>query len=221
VVPDSDSNLNVDYRLVVGRITWGATEDTIDIFLPDTNLNLGPVHSTLTVDVDQSGYDTISFARGDKVVMDEIRFGASFESVIGLGAPGNNPYTDWSGGEPADSDSNLDGVPNAIAWALGAPDPYANAINLLPTADSSDPDHFVFTFQRGDEAHADANTTITVEYGSDLSGWTTATDGVDGVDIDDSAIPGPGLRTVVVTIPKTLASGDKLFARLNVVVTTP
>jgi hypothetical protein len=217
-VPDSNGVLNIDYRLVVGRITWGASEDTIDIFLPDTNLNLGSVHSTLTVNVDQSGYDTISFARGDKVVMDEIRFGASFESVIGAGAPAS-PYADWSGGETADLDSNLDGVPNGIAWALGATDPDANAIDLLPTADSSDPDHFVFTFQRSDEAQADANTDITVEYGSDLSGWTTATDGVDGVDIDDSAIPAAGLRTVVVTIPKVLASDDKLFVRLNVVVT--
>lgn len=88
VVPDSDGVLNIDYRLVVGRITWGATEDTIDIFLPDTNLNLGSVHSTLAVNVDQSGYDTISFARGDKVVMDEIRFGATAADVLPIPEPG-------------------------------------------------------------------------------------------------------------------------------------
>jgi MYXO-CTERM domain-containing protein len=90
VVPNSDDNNNVDYRFVVGRITWGATasdDDVIDIFLPDTNLNLGSVHSTLTVDVDQSGYDTISFARGDKVVMDEIRFGASYADVSPIPEP--------------------------------------------------------------------------------------------------------------------------------------
>ena len=88
VVPDSNGSLNVDYRLVVGRITWGASTDTIDIFLPDTNLNLGSVHSTLTVDVDQSGYDTISFARGDKMVMDEIRFGATSADVLPVPEPG-------------------------------------------------------------------------------------------------------------------------------------
>lgn len=100
------SNTNVDYAFVVGRITWGATEDTIDIFLPGTDLALpASVHSSLTVNVDQSGYDTISFARGDKVVMDEIRFGGSYESVIGEGTPASG-YATWSGGAPADLDSN-------------------------------------------------------------------------------------------------------------------
>ena len=51
VVPDSDGVNNVDYRLVVGRITWGAATDTIDIFLPGTDLSLGSVHSTLSVNV--------------------------------------------------------------------------------------------------------------------------------------------------------------------------
>jgi autotransporter-associated beta strand protein len=83
----SGNNTNVDYKLVVGRITWGATEDTIDLFLPDENMevDLNTPHSTLTVDVDQSGYDTISFARGDRMVMDEIRFGASYASVTDTG----------------------------------------------------------------------------------------------------------------------------------------
>lgn len=88
-VPDSNGSNNIDYRLVVGRITWGATEDTIDLFLPDTALTLGSVHSTLTVNVDQSGYDTISFARGDRVVMDEIRFGATALEVMPVPEPGS------------------------------------------------------------------------------------------------------------------------------------
>ncbi len=81
VVPAA-TNTNVDYALIVGRITWGELSDTIDLFLPDANLNLGDVHSTLTTDVDQSGYDTISSKRGDRVVMDEIRFGATVEDVL-------------------------------------------------------------------------------------------------------------------------------------------
>lgn len=75
------ANTNEDFSFVVGRITWGALSDTIDIFLPDSDLNLGAIHSSLTVNVDQSGYDTISMARGDVMVMDEIRFGASFADV--------------------------------------------------------------------------------------------------------------------------------------------
>jgi hypothetical protein len=82
------ANTNVDYKLVVGRITWGDGSDTIDLFLPDENLVLGAVHSTLTVDVDQSGYDFITFKRGDKMVMDEIRFGATSADVLPVPEPG-------------------------------------------------------------------------------------------------------------------------------------
>ncbi len=81
------ANTNVDYKLVVGRIQWGAGADTIDLFLPDENMevDLNTPHSTLTVDVNQSGFDNISFKRGDRVVLDEIRFGASYASVTDTG----------------------------------------------------------------------------------------------------------------------------------------
>jgi len=139
----------------------------------------------------------------------EIRFG----SVSG----GTDPdYTTWSGGAPPDGDANGDGIPNAVAYALGATDATENAIGLLPTLDNSDPNNFVFTFDRSDVAEADATTTITVEYGSNLSGWTTAVDGVGGVGIDDSGASADGLTPVIVTIPKSLAAGGKMFARLNV-----
>jgi hypothetical protein len=85
------ANTNIDYALVVGRITWGATaldNDVIDIFLPGTNLALPTtVHSTLSVVVDQSGYDTITMARGDAMVMDEIRFGSDYASVVPVPEP--------------------------------------------------------------------------------------------------------------------------------------
>ncbi|MFZ9938032.1 MAG: beta strand repeat-containing protein, partial [Luteolibacter sp.] len=84
----STPNTNVDYAFIVGRIQWGAESDTIELFRPDQNMvvDLNNPHSTLTVDVDQSGYDTISFARGDIVVMDEIRFGATYSSVTPTGS---------------------------------------------------------------------------------------------------------------------------------------
>jgi hypothetical protein len=74
------------HGLIVGKIVWGAVTDTIELYQPDTNLNLGSPISTLTVSVEQSTYDTITFARSDPVVMDEIRFGASYEAVIGATA---------------------------------------------------------------------------------------------------------------------------------------
>ena len=72
--------------LIVGRITWGAT-DIIDLFLADTDLNIGSAFSTLSVSVDQSAFDTITWARGDVVVMDEIRFGATLADVAPIPEP--------------------------------------------------------------------------------------------------------------------------------------
>ena len=139
----------------------------------------------------------------------EIRFGSA------SGGP-TSDYATWSGSAPADGDANGDGVSNAVAYALGAADANENALGLLPTFNNNDPDNFVFAFNRSDAAEADTTTTITVEYGSNLSGWTTAVHGVGGVSIDDSGASVDGLTPVIVSIPKSLAAGDKLFARLNV-----
>jgi hypothetical protein len=68
--------------LVVGKIDWGAASDSLEIYVPDEYLDLGSPISTLNVSVDQATFDTITFARGDKVVMDEVRFGASYEDVV-------------------------------------------------------------------------------------------------------------------------------------------
>jgi hypothetical protein len=141
-----------------------------------------------------------------------------FNLVVASGGP---TYATWSSGAAANVDTNGDGVDNGAAWALGAADPTANAIGLLPTLDNTtDPDFFIFTYNRSDDANADTNTTIAVQYGSDLipSGWTTA---VAGPDVVITETPGSPTDGVVVKIRRTLAVGSKLFARLNVVVTTP
>ncbi len=127
-------------------------------------------------------------------------------------------YAGWSGGATAEGDANGDGVPNAVAYALGAADVNEDATGLLPAFDASDPDDFVFIFNRSDAAEADTTTTITVEYGSNLIGWTTAPNAGDGVTLDDSSASVGGLTPVIVTIPKTLAVDGRLFARLKVVV---
>jgi hypothetical protein len=75
--------------MIVGKIEWGATSgeaDTLTLYQPSVNLrdHYEPI-SCLTMTVDQSTFDTITFARGDVVVLDEIRFGASFASVAQRG----------------------------------------------------------------------------------------------------------------------------------------
>ncbi|MFK7910536.1 MAG: sialate O-acetylesterase [Akkermansiaceae bacterium] len=104
--------------LIVGKITWGATAgdlDTIELFKPDTDLVLPatPI-STLTTTVDQSTFDTLTFRRGDKPVLDEIRFGISYNDVIGADlvgppdteAPNPDPLT-WETVPKAAGDSQI------------------------------------------------------------------------------------------------------------------
>ncbi len=131
---------------------------------------------------------------------------------------GGSPFATWAGaGVAFDADANNDGVDNGMAWVLGALDKDANAIALLPTLDNTtDPDFFIFTYRRDDDANTDPKTTIKVEYGSDLAGWTPAVAGADIIitPTDDGA--GVGIDLVQVKIRRTLAVDGKLFARLNV-----
>jgi autotransporter-associated beta strand protein len=128
-------------------------------------------------------------------------------------------YAAWSGAAPADGDANNDGVENAVAWALGAADPAENSIGLLPTLNNtSDPNYLIFTFQRSDLAQTDPKTSILVQYGSNLTGWTTAVDDNDNVEIEET--DGSPKDTVLVKLKRsTLGSSGSLFVRLNVVVT--
>jgi autotransporter-associated beta strand protein len=131
------------------------------------------------------------------------------------------PYAAWSGGAGFESDANTDGIANGIAWVLGAADPSANATALLPLIDnSSDPDFFIFNYRRLDNAAADSRTTIRAQYGSTLAGWTDAMAGPDIIITTADDFHGPGIDKVEVKIRRTLATGGKLFTRLQVV-TTP
>ncbi len=138
---------------------------------------------------------------------------------IALVATGGTPYGNWSGGASSEVDTNGDGVSNGVAWVLGAADPNANAIGLLPTLDNtSDPTYVRFVFNRSDAAAADPNTAISVEYGTTLAGWTTAVDDNDNVEIE--VTNGSPNDTVVVKLKRsTLAPTGRIFARLKSIVT--
>jgi hypothetical protein len=132
-------------------------------------------------------------------------------------APPPAGYTSWAGaGVAFDDDANNDGVANGMAWVLGATDKDANATSLLPTLDNTDPNYFIFTYNRKDDANTDTNTTIKAEYSSDLATWTEV---VAGPNIIIAVTPdgaGAGIDSVEVKIKRTLAVGGKLFVRLNV-----
>jgi hypothetical protein len=128
-------------------------------------------------------------------------------------------YTSWAGaGDNAfDADANNDGVDNGMAWVLGAANKEANAYSptsLLPTLDNTDPTYFIFNYNR---IKSCPDTTIKVQYCSDLASWF---DAVAGADIIINTGSGAGTTDPVeVKIKRTLAVGGKLFARLNVVKT--
>jgi hypothetical protein len=126
-----------------------------------------------------------------------------------------NPALDFDGG----------GLATGIEWVLGGdPTTGSDDASLAPTIDTtSNPDgKTLFVFRRSSEAGMDAGTTIQVQYGSDLDGWTTALH--EGTAANQITITGQangfgsGIDRITVALPAGLAAGGKLFARLNVVV---
>jgi len=146
-------------------------------------------------------------------------------TVVSPTVPGT-PFGDWAAGFPSltNTDPALDfdngGLATALEWVLGGdPTDPSDDATILPTIDAtSNPDFFIFTFNRRDQSHADPNTTIAVEYGSDLVGWTTAGAGPDIVitETDLGAVD-----QVEVKIRRTLVTGGSMFARLKVEVSLP
>ncbi len=143
--------------------------------------------------------------------------------------PVGTPYDTWAAGFASltDTDPNLDfdggGLPTVLEWVLGGdPTDPSDDAGLAPVIDAaSDPDgKLLFTFRRNIDAENDPDTTITVEYGSDLVGWTAAShEGEGAEDITVSVVAdgfGPGIDEVTVALPPGLADGGRLFVRLNV-----
>jgi len=151
------------------------------------------------------------------------------------GGGGDNPYDIWAGGPWSgtltDASAALDfdggGLATGLEWVLGGdPTDGGDDAGLMPTIDATgDPDgKLLFVYRRSADAATDENTTIVVEYGSDLSGWNTAVHGGSGPnDITISEVAdgfGEGIDQVTVALPASLATTTgKLFARLNVEVT--
>ena len=132
-------------------------------------------------------------------------------------------YTNWAAGFGGLSDTSpsldFDGgsLQTGIEYVVGGdPTDSSDDVGLAPTS-STTGSALEFTYRRTDLADGDPNTTIIVQYGSDLSGWSTAVGGVDGVVITvDNDFYGAGVDRVVVSLPNGLAVDGRLFARLNV-----
>jgi autotransporter-associated beta strand protein len=148
-------------------------------------------------------------------IQDDTRFsGTGVLNVV----PPSDPYAAWEiangiGGAGADVDSDGDGLLNGIEFVVGG-DPSGSPSNALLPVAGGDATYFELSFRRTDDS---AYFGPFVEYGSTLSGWTVAEDGVNGVVIvEENDHFGTGIDRVTVRIPRNLAVGAKLFARLRV-----
>jgi len=207
-------------------------EDTADV-----NLTTGA-----TLDLQFDGADTIDELRIDGFVQEAGTWGAPGSSAehetalitgtgtldVTTGPGGTGEYANWAAGFPGladtapDLDFDGDGLATGLEWVLGGDPTIADAAAIAPTYDNAtDPDDFLFVFRRTADSANDPGTTTTVEYGSDLLGWTPAEDGVNGIIIDEELdFFDPGIDRVTVAIPHALATSGKLFVRLKVTVQT-
>ncbi len=207
----SNDNTNwIELHSIPGFATSTSSDYQWKEFTYDIS-SVADLQSTVYIRWSLSGSGTYWFGQG--LAIDDI-------SITGTVTPASPTYDTWAQGPASDADSNVDGISNAIAWVLGAASPAANATSLQPTIDNlTAPGYMIFTYRRADQANNDPNTTILVEYGSDLAGWTTATDSGDTVIItEDDDFFGSGIDRVQVKIKKTLAIDDRMFSRLKVLV---
>jgi hypothetical protein len=130
----------------------------------------------------------------------------------------------------ANEDSDNDSISNAVEYVIGGnpanrPDaallPTVNLISANLDGNPGDEDYLLFTYRRSDLAGADPNTTITVEWGTSLSGSWTPADGTHGEITRVVDVEGEDHDLVKVHIPRTHAANGGLFARLSVTITTP
>jgi autotransporter-associated beta strand protein len=149
--------------------------------------------------------------------------------LLNVTTPPPSGYAGWASGflpaftnTAADFDFENDGLSNGIEWVVGGDPTLNDAAPVTPTFNNTtDPNNLLFTYRRRDTAATDPNTTTVVEYGSNLTGWTNAQNGVNGVSIDATTDLGGGFHQVTVAIPRVLAASGTLFARLRVASVTP
>ena len=114
-------------------------------------------------------------------------------------------------------DANADGVPDGLAWLLGAISPGSPAADLLPAL-HPEPDVFAYAFTlRSPASRGDA--VMKIEYSADLVTWT-------GVpvpdttqareDLDFEVTPADDRVEVRATFPRELlGEGRRVFVRLR------
>jgi len=205
--------------------TFGETlEDVTTNVIADTDLTLAGIGDTLNL-------GTVFPIGMDLPGLQAYLTTAVYTGALGSGQMQFNLFVDtmptnyaaWIELYPTltDTDPSLDfdgdGLETGVEYVLGGNPVRKDSADLAPTANSVG-SGLEFTFRRTDLANGDPDITILVEYGSDLLGWTTAEEGVNGVSIvATDEFYGEEIDRVVVTVPAALESGGKIFARLRAI----
>jgi autotransporter-associated beta strand protein len=166
---------------------------------------------------------------GDYQVVYNYNDGVDSHNIALVGTPVSDPFESWAtlnglagAAAAADADPDQDGLDNGVEFVLGGQPNPANpdaSSSALAPAVSGDDNYLIFTYRRTDLAMSQPGIGIGVEYGSDLAGWTPAEASPGGIliNVTDEGY-GAGIDKVEVLIPRSLAVGSRLFARLNVVI---
>lgn len=217
----ADTSLQLDdtynaRALIVGRIDWGADENApeqLTLYAPGTDLTPGTpiLDSWETAALDQSLFDTLSVEwKDDAPSIDEIRFGTSYDDVIGADLIGD--YVAWaatySGAELSDPDGDFDddGLTNneERIWGL---DP-TSASSFNPYAVPLDATG-AFRYTRRDPSLS--GLTYTVWTSTNLQVWiedTSADQRPETPDAND-------VETVAVTLSPELLATPELFVQMR------
>jgi fibronectin-binding autotransporter adhesin len=142
--------------------------------------------------------------------------------TINISGTGQTAYEAWSGGAGFGADANDDGVPNGLAFLLGASGPNVSALDKLPSVSQSG-GNLTLTFQCLNAASR-GSAVLNLEHSGDLGisdPWTT-------VAVPDSTPGGPSggvtftvgvasttLNNVTATISNTEAASGRLFGRFK------
>ena len=193
--------------------------------LDSSTVNIG---ADGVLQLDFAGTDTVAalFIDGEPMddgLYDQNHVSGSFtgNGVLKVGVDENgNAYASWElthgiSGAGADADSDNDSISNGIEFVIGGdPSGPDSASNSLLQPAIVDDNNLTYIYRR---ISASASFNPFVEYSSDLAAWTKAEHGVNTVTIDEApGFYGTGIDKLTVVIPRSLATGSKLFARLKV-----
>jgi len=196
-----------DTALIAGKINWKPSGTPDELFLFNiTDPTSQPaeadaIASITDLDLDQSAFDTVGLWDTNSSIWDEIRFGTSFASVMGVSDPNapdidtGNDWITWSG-EPVTIDATVTVVPGSgwtdltYTWTA-IPDGSGPDLDVEITgADQEDP---TVTITKTAPAGGATVVTLTLEVASEGKEPVQASVSIDVYDDSCQAAQGAGV----------------------------